>query len=199
MIWSLKPDGELAGLPRKVLKGHSHFISDLSLTSENKFLLSSSWDHELRLWNLQTGECEKRLTGNEKEVFSVTFSPDHRLIVAGGAEKKIKIYNILGELKYTQTQNLHTDWISQVRFSPLIQNINPYVVSVGWDGWLKIWNQNQTLRYQFKAHDSQINTVAVNPSGLLIATGGRDKKVYIWNITDLKKPAHEFDAGSSVN
>jgi len=33
----------------------------------------------------------------------------------------------------------------------------------------------------------------------LIATGGKDKKVYIWNITDLKKPAFEFDGGSIIN
>jgi hypothetical protein len=35
--------------------------------------------------------------------------------------------------------------------------------------------------------------------GNLVATGGKDKKLYIWDITDLKKPKHEYDAGSSIN
>lgn len=86
-----------------------------------------------------------------------------------------------------------------VRFSPVNKGINPYFVSVGWDGWLKIWNLNYSLRYAFKAHESNINAVAISPNGKLIVTGGKDKKVYIWDITDLKKPLHEFEAGATIN
>jgi WD40 repeat protein len=44
------------------------------------------------------------------------------------------------------------------------------------------------LRYAFKAHEGNINAVAISPNGKLIVTGGKDKRVYIWDITDLKKP-----------
>jgi hypothetical protein len=33
----------------------------------------------------------------------------------------------------------------------------------------------------------------------LIATGGKDKKLYVWDITDLKKPKYEFEAGATIN
>lgn len=114
IIWKLfqNPEQDKAGQPRKLLKGHSHFISDLALSNENKVLLSSSWDRELRFWDLTTGECNYRFIGNEKEVFTVALSPDNRYIFCGGAEKKIKLYNIKAELKHTQTTHFHTDWIS---------------------------------------------------------------------------------------
>lgn len=33
----------------------------------------------------------------------------------------------------------------------------------------------------------------------MIATGGKDKKLYVWDITDLKKPKYEFEAGATIN
>lgn len=59
---------------------------------------------------------------------------------------------------------------------------------------------NFTLRFSFKAHENFINAVDISPLyGNLIATGGRDKKLYVWDISDLKKPKYEFDAGSTIN
>jgi guanine nucleotide-binding protein subunit beta-2-like 1 protein len=89
-----------------------------------------------------------------------------------------------------------------IRFSPQRKSvgITPYFVTVGWDGWLKVWNLNYTPRFSFKAHDNNINAVAISPLfGNLIATGGKDKKLYVWDITDLKKPKFEYEAGSTIN
>jgi WD40 repeat protein len=30
-------------------------------------------------------------------------------------------------------------------------------------------------------------------------TGGKDKKLYIWDITDLRKPVSEYDGGATIN
>lgn len=170
----------------------------MALSNHGTVLLSSSWDNEVRSWDLTNDQC-KRFKGNEKELFTVALSPDNKFIFTAGAERKIKLYNILGELKHTQKDHFHSDWISQLRYSPIFRTLNPYLVSVGWDGWLKVWNTNQTIRYQFKAHEGQIHAVAINPIGEYIATGGKDKKLYLWNITDLKQPAFEYDAGGVIN
>jgi guanine nucleotide-binding protein subunit beta-2-like 1 protein len=135
-------------------------------------------------------------------VFTVAFSPDNRQILAAGSEKKIRLYNTLGELKHTPEKNNHTEWISRVRFSPQKKStgIQPYFASVGWDGWLRIWNTNFTLRFAFKAHENHINGLDISPLyANLIATGGKDKKLYIWDVSDLKKPKYEFDAGATIN
>jgi len=165
-------------------------------------LISASWDHDLRLWDLKTGACVNRFVGHDKEVFTVAFSPDNRQILSSGADKKIKLFNTKAECKYTTDKNNHNDWVSMIRFSPQRKSvgITPYFVTVGWDGWLKVWNLNYTPRFSFKAHDNNINAVAISPLfGNLIATGGKDKKLYVWDITDLKKPKFEYEAGSTIN
>jgi len=65
MIWKLEGGdaeaGEISadtnyGFPLKKLTGHNHFITDVCLSNENHFALSSSWDKTLRLWDLRAGK-----------------------------------------------------------------------------------------------------------------------------------------------
>ena len=49
------------GQPRKVMTGHSHFISDLDLSQDSRYCLSSPWDDTIRLWSLKTASTIKTL------------------------------------------------------------------------------------------------------------------------------------------
>jgi guanine nucleotide-binding protein subunit beta-2-like 1 protein len=71
------------GYAQRALRGHSHFVSDVVISSDGAFCLSSSWDGELRLWDIATGKTTRRFVGHEKDVLSVAFSVDNRQIVSG--------------------------------------------------------------------------------------------------------------------
>ena len=53
-MWELTRDDTSYGFPKRRLRGHSHFVSDVVMSSDGQFALSGSWDHTLRLWDLQT-------------------------------------------------------------------------------------------------------------------------------------------------
>ena len=65
LIWKLTPESErneeTYGEPYISLTGHNHFVSDLSLSADSNFVLSSSWDKSLRLWSLKTKAYNKIL------------------------------------------------------------------------------------------------------------------------------------------
>ena len=49
---------------------------------------SGSWDHTLRLWDLNTGQSVRDpFYGHTKDVLSVAFSADNRQIVSGSRDK----------------------------------------------------------------------------------------------------------------
>ena len=84
-----------------ILLGHSHFISDLSLSQDSRYCLTSSWDGTLRLWDLRKGQTIKRFVSHSRDVLTVAFSPDNRQIASGGRDKNLKIWNTVGECKFT--------------------------------------------------------------------------------------------------
>ena len=90
ILWRLASDGESLGQPERRLHGHSHFISDVTLSSDGQYCLSGSWDGTLRLWDLTTGETTRRFMSHTKDVLSVALSVDNRQIVSGSRDKSIK-------------------------------------------------------------------------------------------------------------
>merc|ERR1711935_650284 len=183
LVWRITREDNQYGYPLRRLKGHSHFVSDVVISSDGQFALSGSWDCSLRLWNLETGETTRRFVDHQKDVLSVAFSSDNRQIVSASRDKTIKLWNTLGECKYTITDEGHTEWVSQVRFSP--DTSNPVIVSAGWDGLVKVWNlQNCKLRTNCIGHQGYVNCVTVSPDGSLCASGGKEGVVMLWDLND---------------
>jgi len=88
IVWTLD-GGENYGTPRRSLKGHSHYVEDVTISSDGQFALTGSWDGSLRLWDLNTGTTTRRFAGNDqhkKDVLSVAFSADNRQIVSGARD-----------------------------------------------------------------------------------------------------------------
>jgi len=153
IMWNIIRKHDKYGFPQKRLKGHSHFVQDVAISSDGQFALSGSWDGTLRLWDLNSGRTTRRFVGHTKDVLSVAFSADNRQIVSGSRDKTINLWNTLGQCKYTITENGHKAWVSCVRFSPQVQD--PLIVSAGWDKVVKVWNLNHcNLRTNLSSLDA---------------------------------------------
>ena len=113
------------------------------ISSDGAYALSSSWDKTLRLWELATGKTTRTFVGHTNDVLSVSFSADNRQIVSGSRDRTIKLWNTLGDCKFTITEKGHTEWVSCVRFSPNPQN--PVIVSCGWDKLVKVGRKVPTV------------------------------------------------------
>ncbi|GBG33397.1 Guanine nucleotide-binding protein subunit beta-2-like 1 [Hondaea fermentalgiana] len=196
IVWALTHNEQM-GFARRALTGHHHFVEDVVISSDGQFCLSGSWDGTLRLWDINTGATTRRFVGHKKDVLSVAFSLDNRQIVSASRDRTIKLWNTLGECKYTITEDQHTEWISCVRFSPL--HTNPLIVSAGWDGIVKVWNlSNCRLKANLIGHTGYLNSVTVSPDGSLCASGGKDGKAMLWDLTEAKL-LYQLDANEIIH
>ncbi|EMR09696.1 guanine nucleotide-binding protein subunit beta-like protein [Pneumocystis murina B123] len=196
IVWQLLENGTF-GIPRKALRGHSHFIQDLAISSDGQYVLSASWDKTLRLWDLNTGQTTRRFVGHTSDVLSVSFSMDNRQIVSGSRDKTIKLWNTLGDCKMTIQEGGHSDWVSCIRFSPCLNNL--VTVSAGWDKMVKSWDfSNFKLKTNYIGHNGFINSVTISPDGSLCASGGKDTIVMLWDLNE-SKHLYSLEAGDIIN
>ena len=95
-------------------------------------------------------------------------------------------FDTQGECKFDITENGHTEWVSCVRFSP--QNVNPLIVSCGWDNLVKVWTLNNCkLICNLVGHTGYLNTVTISPDGSLCASGGKDGTAMLWDLNEGKR------------
>jgi len=197
ILWTLTRDDEKFGVAKRRLKGHSHYVQDVAISSDGQFALSGSWDGTLRLWDLSTGTTTRNFYGHTKDVLSVAFSADNRQIVSGSRDKSINLWNTLGQCKFTITDEGHKEWVSCVRFSPNLAT--PLIVSAGWDKMVKVWNLTHCkLRTNLIGHTGYVNTVTVSPDGSLCASGGKDGTAMLWDLNE-GRHLSSLDAGDIIH
>jgi guanine nucleotide-binding protein subunit beta-2-like 1 protein len=203
LIWKLKPEGveeEELGTPFRLLKGHSHFIQELSLSSDCAHCLTASWDGLIRMWDINEGKTIRNFKGHTKDVLSVAFSQDNRQIISGGRDKTIRLWNILGENKYT-IESAHNDWVSAVRFSP--DTKQDLFFSAGWDRKVRLWDKKKMSEFvpdQPINYSSQyINTLSIAPSGVFVATGGKEGVLKIWSVKQKQDLSYYLDPARNCN
>lgn len=197
IIWDLNKEDETYGVPRHSLVGHSHFVQDVALSSDRQFAVSCSRDRELRLWDINTGASLHQFVGHAKDILSVALSKDNCLIASGSRDGTIRVWNTLGECEYT-INDAHADWITCVRISP--RDVQPFIVSTSWDRTVKVWCLSDgKLINTLVGHSRYVNTLAVSPDCSLLASGGKDGVIIIWDIVSKGKRLFSFNTGSIIH
>jgi len=201
IMWDLskKTKENCYGEPLKQLTGHSHFVTDLDISNDNNYVISSSWDKNIRIWDIRYTKCIKTFTEATAEIETCCWSTDNVKIYSGGQDKMISLWNVNGQRKGTSANEPynHTQWVTKVRYSA--SQKNEYYASVGRDGRLNIWTGTFKIHASIQAHENYINALALSYNGQYIVTGGKDCSVKVWDYSDLSKPHVEYKTESEIN
>uniref|UniRef100_A0A9J7ZFB3 Coronin n=1 Tax=Cyprinus carpio carpio TaxID=630221 RepID=A0A9J7ZFB3_CYPCA len=95
-VWQIPKGGltETLTEPERVLRGHTEKIYSIKFHPHASGLLaSSSYDLTVRLWNLETGEEVKRLSGHQDQIFGMAWSPDGKLLATVCKDGKVRLYD----------------------------------------------------------------------------------------------------------
>jgi WD40 repeat protein len=67
-------------------------VTTLVFSNDKKFLISGSWDKNIKIWELNTGIDIQTLKGHSSRVTSVAISHDDLYIISGSDDYSIKIW-----------------------------------------------------------------------------------------------------------
>jgi WD40 repeat protein/serine/threonine protein kinase len=160
----------------KVLQGHKKQIFALQVHPNGKFLASSGSDENIRLWDIETGQCIK-VFPNAGFTTSIAFSPSSEMMVSGSADRLVYVWN-LKKKKPVRKMSGHTDVVTSVAYSADGERI----ISGSLDGTARVWNSsNGKSLLQYSEHNHWVLSIATPYHKELILTGGRDQTVRLWN------------------
>ncbi|XP_072224151.1 coronin-7 [Leuresthes tenuis] len=95
-VWQVPEGGlrETITEPKLILRGHTEKIYSIKFHPlASGILVSSSYDMTVRLWNLESGEQVKLLTGHQDQVFCMAWSPDGKFLATVCKDGKVRIYD----------------------------------------------------------------------------------------------------------
>jgi len=180
---------------------HGQYVHSVAYSADGKRLATGSSDSTIRILNAETGAPEQTLKGHTDGVVSVEFSPDGRELVSSSFDETAILWD-LATATPRQTFRDHGWWVWKARFSPDGNRI----VTASQDGKAIVWERASsreqgagsvpeapfTKLKEFTGHDGAVYAAAFSHDGRLIATGGYDKLVMIWdpetvNAIDVEK------------
>lgn len=164
--------------PVLTLQGHREAVSGVQWLNEQS-LLTSSWDHTLKIWDLAMEGVKSEISGN-KSFFDISYSQLNGLIITASADKNLRLYDPRSN-QGTVVKNTflgHTQWIQTVCWSTTDEHL---FISGSYDNQVKLWDvrSSKAPLYDLIGHEDKVHDCDwSNPKYMV--SGGSDNTVRVF-------------------
>lgn len=168
----------------RILRGHSDWVTSVSISADSRYVLSGSCDKTVRLWELSTGKQVKRYDesgwsgGVSANVNSVEFSDTGNYVVSSSWNNKVRLWDVFTG-KEIRTFEGHDGYVTSACFA----NNERFLLSAGTDGTVRLWDSStgEEIR-RFRGHDDIIHTVAFSSQNGYILSSSEDCTIKLWDV-----------------
>jgi WD40 repeat protein/MoxR-like ATPase len=139
--------------------------------------VTASEDETARVWDAQTGQMLKELTGHTSWINSASFSSDGKYIVTAGEDETARVWDAqTGQMLKELTG--HTSWINSASFS----SDGKYIVTASDDKTARVWDaQTGQMFKELTGHTGSITSASFSSDGKYIVTASFDITTRVWD------------------
>ncbi len=168
------PDSELI----RTINAHEGAVIALTLTPDEKQIISGATDGTIKVWNLTTAAEILTFTGHTKTINSLAVTSDQKLLVSASEDTTIKIWDLVTKTEKITLNNLHSEPVTSVVITPDDKEL----ISSSNNGSINIYDleKNQDV-FTIKAHKAEVTSVTLTPNGEEIVSTSNDKTIKVWN------------------
>ncbi|MBN1360116.1 MAG: serine/threonine protein kinase [Sedimentisphaerales bacterium] len=154
-------------------RGHKGKVGAVAFSPDGKRIVSAGADNRLQVWDADTGEQWRTLSGTAP----IAFSPDGNWVVSGSGGNTLKLWDAESGAALGAFAG-HEAGCYSVAFSPDGRQI----VSGGEDKAVRVWdiNSGEALR-TFQGHERSVTSVVFSPDGRRVVSGSIDGTLKVWN------------------
>lgn len=177
-------------------KGHDALVECLVFSPDAKILATADQDGCIRLWEVATRTLLHEITGQKFQADSLCFSSDGKILASGGSGYTVTLWNVASGQKLLQTAPAGEGGFTCLAFSCDGRN----VAAGTYGGFVCLWElASGTERCHFRGqegpqleippqrgYEGDIRAIAFSPDGKILAWGGGDRLVHLWDFTNGK-------------
>jgi WD40 repeat protein len=156
---------------------HSDTVLGVCFSPDNTRLATCGADKFVKVWEVPSGKFLKSFEGHTHHVLDVGWKPDGKLLASAGADNAVKVWDYeKGE--QARTINAHQKQVTRLVFV----GKTPTFLTASGDASAKLWNvDNGGNQRTFAGATDFLFAVAASPDGKVVATGGEEGVVRIYN------------------
>lgn len=177
-IWikSLRPLPDRIDSPLiKTFRGHGGAVRGITISSDGRKVVSSSYDGTVKIWNAGIGQAMKTFHLGGGEVRAVCLSIDENKIIAGSDDGVIRIYDIDSSQLLTSIE-AHKGNI----FAVCVSRDGQFFASGGEDNCVKVWDMKTfTCLSIIERHTSAVLSVCFTHDSKNIISGSEDNSILL--------------------
>jgi len=179
----------------KTLRGHTNWVQSVAFSPifspgdspENSSsnsqeaglcLASGSYDHTIRVWDVETGDLLNEFTDHTDSVFAVAFGRDRNTLVSSSGDHTVRVWNThTGQC--IKVLSIKTNWVQAMALSP-----DGCTLAVGCDrNSVQLWNiETGEHLGNLANYTSEVWAVTFSADGQWLATGSEDCTVKRWDV-----------------
>lgn len=170
-LWAI-PEGEI-----RLCIQDQELFNAVVYHPDGNILATGSLQGNLKLWDVETGQCLQIIPAHQQPIWAIAFSPDGRWLASGGQDQTVKLWDWQAETcRHTWPDQ---GWVMAIAFSP---KPNHFLASAGAEGLIRIWDLDTGECHRIlQGHQRRVWSIAFNYDGIL-ASGGDDQQVKVWEV-----------------
>lgn len=166
-----------SGVTRKTIAVHADWVTQVAYSNDGLRIGSSSRDKSAKVIDAQTGELLGSYPGHAAAVRGIAAIENGLQWVSVGADNKLHRWEVEGAKKIAEVP-------LGGESSRLFRDAGTIWIPNADKHWYRFEIANNAIAQKQAGHEDWVTSIAVLPTPALLATGGMDGAIRIWNSAD---------------